>query len=254
MSSITSKIDMTRARRKLDRWRAMVRQEEEESVRDYGNIYCGQAFDYTPPGGKYYKGTEAKNRQENRIRWDILGDEYGTVRYYRRGGLLHGFCPMKGYKVSPFIALTKRAAKGVQIVDPATHLRQFGFKRRAHGKYLDWRGPRAFALKTAMMAEYRRRIRTVGRLAAGWVPAARYCGRKTIPGWISRNDRGEGYARIVRSQGHGCEIEIVNTVPYHQTVTQDLMDYVLNRVVSHALQKRARNREKHLIAKMKKAA
>lgn len=247
MINLAAKVDSRKLKARMKGWMKKIAQEEVEAVKDYGNIFVGLAFKWTPPGGAYYQGTEAKNRQENRIRLDVLGDEYGKPVYYKKGGVLHAFSPRKGYTVSPFVIVDKAdVRRGVQVVDPRRHLNKFTMKRRSNGKYLAWHGPRPFVLRQPLMAEYRRRLRRVGRLAAGWVPAARFCGRKSIPGWIRRNAGKEGRACIRRRGENTATLIMYNTVPYHQDQTQRLIDGVLDGPAAAAIKKRASARQRAL--------
>ena len=78
-----------------------------EAALDYGRIFTKAAIDWTPPSGggrngARVQGAEAKNRQETRIRWDIMGSEFAKPRYYRSRGQLMTYDD-GAHHLSPFI-------------------------------------------------------------------------------------------------------------------------------------------------------
>ena len=143
----------TRLCRELE---AGAREAAHEAALDYGRIFTKAAIDWTPPSGggrngSRVQGAEAKNRQETRIRWDIMGSEFTKPRYYRSRGQLMTYDD-GAHHLSPF--MLARPKDPVLIVDPRTHLKRFGMKRGRKGMKLDWHGPRAWTTKQALNAEY----------------------------------------------------------------------------------------------------
>lgn len=229
-------------------------QASHEAALDYGRIFTKEAIDWTPPsgggkGGARIQGAEARNRQETRIRWDVMGSEFAKPRYFRSRGQLMTYDD-GAHHLSPF--MIARPKDPVLIVDPRAHLKQFRMKRGRKGMRLDWHGPRAWTTKAALNAEYKRRLSRVGRLAAGWMAGAVLSGRKTgIPAWVKRHGTGGGRARLVH-RGGKWQIVITNSTGYH---TQQ-MEFVCDQLLSGAVRQKIRTRndkvKKYLINKAKR--
>lgn len=211
-----------------------------EAALDYGRIFTKAAIDWTPPSGggrngARVQGAEAKNRQETRIRWDIMGSEFAKPRYYRSRGQLMTYDD-GAHHLSPF--MLARPKDPVLIVDPRTHLKRFGMKRGRKGMKLDWHGPRAWTTKQALNAEYKRRLARVGRMAAGWMAGAVLSGRKTgIPAWVKRHGTGGGRARLVNRRGK-WEIIITNSTAYHPN-----MNFIINQLLDVVVKAKIRKRD-----------
>jgi len=210
-----------------------------EAALDYGRIFTKAAIDWTPPsGGKNgtrIQGAEAKMRQETRIRWDVMGSEFAKPRYIRSRGRLITMDD-GAFHLSPF--MLARPKDPVLIVDPRTHLKRFGMKRTRQGMKLNWHGPRAWTTKTALNAEYKRRLAHVGRMAAGWMAGAVLSGRKTgIPAWVKRHGTGGGRARLT-NRGGKWEIIITNCSCYHP-----LMNFIVKQLLDEVVEAKIRKRD-----------
>lgn len=225
-----------------------------EAALDYGRIFTKGAIDWTPPSGggtgRHVQGAEAKNRQETRIRWDIMGSEFAKPRYYRWHGQLMTYDD-GAHHLSPF--MLARPKDPVLIVDPRAHLKQFRLKRGRKGMKLDWHGPRAWTTKQALNAEYKRRLSRVGRLAAGWMAGAVLSGRKTgIPAWVKRHGTGGGRARLAH-RGGKWQIVITNSTGYHTQQMNFVVDQLLSGVVRSKIRKRDAVVKKYLLNKAKRS-
>lgn len=219
----------------LGRWLRMCRAMQsgadgagKDAALDYGKLFTKAAIDWTPPSGggrtgARVSGAEARNRQETRIRWDIMGSEFAKPRYYRWKGQLMTFDD-GAFRVSPF--MIARGRDKVLVVNPRAHLRQFGMKKGRHGMKLAWRGPRVWTTKQALNAEYKRRLGNVGRMAAGWLAGAELSGRRSgIPAWVRRHGVGGGSARLLH-RGSRWEIEITNGTVYHPN-----MNFIIDQLL-----------------------
>lgn len=227
-----------------------------EATLDSGRIFVKAAIDWTPPSGggrngSRVTGAEAKARQETRIQWDLMGSVFAKPRYYRFKGQLMTFDD-GAFRLSPF--MLARPKDHVLLVDPRSHLRNFGMKKGRNGMRLAWHGPRVWTTKQALTAECKRRMGRVGRLAAGWMAGAVLCQRKTgIPVWVSRHGTGGGRARLTH-RGSRWEVIITNSVGYHTDQMEFVRDQLLAGVVQERIKKRNDQVKKYLLSRAKRAA
>ncbi len=226
----------------------------QQAALDYGNIFVGEAVNWTPPSGgakgARVSGAEAKNRQENRIRWDIMGSEFAKPIYYRWKGQLRTFDD-GAHHVSPFNIARPRDK--VAIVDPRSHLAQFPIVRGRKGKRLAWYGPRAWTTKQALKAEYRRRLKDVGKLAAGWMAGVILSKRRSgIPAWVKRHGAGGGDARL-HNKREAWYIGIKNSVGYHSRHMTDTVRELLGGEVKKKIRKRDEKVKAYILRRVRKA-
>lgn len=232
---ITSRFDSKKAREFLKEKMGDASTWAKTETLEYGKMFTKAAVAWTPPSGggkngRRITGTAAKKAQEERIWKDFMNPDR-----------------------SPFIIVPKKF-KG-EIVDPRTHLRKFKMKRGKKSWYLDWRGPRVFATKQAITAEYNRRKSHIGRLASGWLEGARLSGLKGgIPAWVSRHGEGRGKARIA-NQGGKWTMIITNKIQesYDSQQMEHIVLYLLDDAVASKIKIRKENIKKWLIRGAKKA-
>lgn len=223
---------------------------------EYGKIFCGMAVRMTPPAGGRVQGAEAKHRQEQRIKWDILGDEYGKKRFFWKGkGASKQLVSWDdgAYHLSPFMIWTGRR-KNAPLVDPEAWLKQFSYRRKRGngGVRLIWSGKRVWAAKGALMRVYNEKIRHVGRLASGWMAGCVLVGRKTgIPAWVRRHGVSGGSAKYEK-KGKNCYVRIANQQGYHEEL-MDVVDNILEEHVKDAVARKSEEIKKWLCRQIRKS-
>lgn len=164
------------------------RKSDEDFIRTQGRGFVGLAIDVTPP---------AKGLGRSRLNNRKAGE--ATIK-------------ADAFKVGRPV----RSAKGAKITSESEFRQEWDKSRsRANGR-VKKRAP-VTVYAPAMRAEVKRRQAKVGRLAAGWLPAAREV-KAPIPAWISRHPGKEGVVRTYSTMGL-VGIYIENSVGYGDRVT-----------------------------------
>ncbi len=248
---LTLSIDTSQLERKIREFAAatdrevndVARQQMKLAIQGSGRI--PGIFDITPPAGNGVQGVAAKRAGEQAIVRDLglMGFEPVTIKGYRQINTVFG------HKLKdPIRVKTKLNPK---FADPKIHHHsrllaakgRRGRITRGGGKKGVWGGAQAFYADRVKFNAFKRNLLShVGRLAAGWIPAALELGAR-VPAFILRH-AGSNHGTIEISYTDGIEIRITNHFPdsasKEASATQRRADYIIGlRVSSLARQLKA---------------
>lgn len=223
---IQLKADLSELNNKIARFAQATGRAAEDIARQAMKSMVRFAIDYTPPGSASSTGLAAKRRGEAAVTRDLHLMGFEPVQIKGRKVYTDTFW---GHKLKKRLVIPTKINPKFADPDAIHKARLLASKKPGRRGVASRGGKQAWYVDKRLFAALKTRLfGEVGRLASGWVRAAKQLGMN-VPAWIARHSETFGRGTDVRTRvvNHVVTLTVVNSFP---DTANDVYEDTIRRV------------------------